>query len=180
MFLQEEISMKNLYIDFDGVILDTITYLYRDFKETCKNYAEEEIKNFYVNYHWENIIKDDFIINDSINCIKKIIASNKFNLAILTHVNSINEAVLKINYLRKYQVNQSVIDNAKDDCIFLHCLPSFHDQNTTIGKEIYEKFGVPEMEVTDEVFNGSHSRVFEEAENRMHTIKAVIYATLRN
>ena len=94
--------MKNLYIDFDGVILDTITYLYRDFKETCKNYTEEEIKNFYVNYHWENIIKDDFIINDSINCIKKIIASNKFNLAILTHVNSINEAVLKINYLRKY------------------------------------------------------------------------------
>lgn len=86
----------------------------------------------------------------------------------------------RINYLRKYQVNQSVIDNAKDDCIFLHCLPSFHDQNTTIGKEIYEKFGVPEMEVTDEVFNGSHSRVFEEAENRMHTIKAVIYATLRN
>ena len=63
--------MKNLYIDFDGVILDTITYLYRDFKETCKNYTEEEIKNFYVNYHWENIIKDDFIINDSINCIKK-------------------------------------------------------------------------------------------------------------
>ena len=59
-------------------------------------------------------------------------------------------------------------------------MPSFHDQNTTIGKEIYEKFGVPEMEVTDEVFNGSHSRVFEEAENRMHTIKAVIYATLRN
>ena len=86
----------------------------------------------------------------------------------------------RINYLRKYQVNQSVIDNAKDDCIFLHCLPSFDDQNTTIGKEIYEKFGVPEMEVTDEVFNGSHSRVFEEAENRMHTIKAVIYATLRN
>ena len=53
--------MKRLYIDFDGVILDTITYLYRDFKETCKNYTEEEIKNFYVNYHWENIIKDDFV-----------------------------------------------------------------------------------------------------------------------
>lgn len=106
--------MKNLYIDFDGVILDTITYLYRDFKETCKNYTEEEIKNFYVNYHWENIIKDDFIINDSINCIKKIIASNKFNLAILTHVNSINEAVLKINYLRKYFKDITIIPCPKE------------------------------------------------------------------
>lgn len=85
----------------------------------------------------------------------------------------------RINYLKKYQVNDTVIDNANENCIFLHCLPSFHDLNTTIGKEINEKFGLPEMEVTDEVFNGSHSRVFEEAENRMHTIKAVMYATLR-
>ena len=86
----------------------------------------------------------------------------------------------RINYLKPYQVNQKVIDNANSDCIFLHCLPSFHDLNTTIGKDIYDKLGLTEMEVSDEVFNGSHSRVFEEAENRMHTIKAVIYATLRD
>lgn len=86
----------------------------------------------------------------------------------------------RINYLKAYQVNQKVMDNANPNAIFLHCLPSFHDLNTSIGKEIYEKFGIPEMEVTDEVFNGSHSRVFEEAENRMHTIKSVIYATLKD
>lgn len=86
----------------------------------------------------------------------------------------------RINYLKGYQINQKVMDNANPNAIFLHCLPSFHDLNTSIGKDIYEKFGIPEMEVTDEVFNGSHSRVFEEAENRMHTIKAVIYATLKD
>lgn len=86
----------------------------------------------------------------------------------------------RIDYLKAYQVNQKVMDNANPNAIFLHCLPSFHDLNTSIGKEIYEKFGIPEMEVTDEVFNGSHSRVFEEAENRMHTIKSVIYATLKD
>ena len=62
--------------------------------------------------------------------------------------------------------------------IFLHCLPSFHDLNTTTGKEIYEKYGLKEMEVTDEVFRSKYSRVFDEAENRMHTIKAVIVATI--
>ncbi len=86
----------------------------------------------------------------------------------------------RINYLKGYQINQKVMDNANPNAIFLHCLPSFHDLNTSIGKDIYEKFGIPEMEVTDEVFNGSHSRVFEEAENRMHTIKAVIYTTLKD
>lgn len=86
----------------------------------------------------------------------------------------------RIDYLKGYQVSQKIMDNANPNAIFLHCLPSFHDLNTSIGKDIYEKFGIPEMEVTDEVFNGSHSRVFEEAENRMHTIKAVIYATLKD
>ena len=65
-----------------------------------------------------------------------------------------------------------------EDVIFLHCLPSFHDLNTKIGKEIYEKFGLTEMEVTDEVFRSKYSKVFDEAENRMHTIKAVMVATL--
>lgn len=86
----------------------------------------------------------------------------------------------RIKLLSPYQVNSSVMENARPDAIFLHCLPSFHDLNTTIGKEIYEKFGLKEMEVTDEVFNSSASKVFDEAENRLHTIKAVVYATLRS
>ena len=85
----------------------------------------------------------------------------------------------RINLLKPYQVNMNVINNAKPEVIFLHCLPSFHNIGTTIGKEIYDKYGLTEMEVTDEVFESSHSRVFEEAENRMHTIKAVILETLR-
>ena len=85
----------------------------------------------------------------------------------------------RIKLLRKYQVNKKVIENMNPNCIFLHCLPSFHDLNTSIGKEINEKFGLTEMEVTDEVFESKVSKVFDEAENRMHTIKAVIYATLK-
>ena len=84
----------------------------------------------------------------------------------------------RINLLRNYQVNKDVMANANKDAIFLHCLPSFHDLNTTIGKEIYEKFGLKEIEVTDEVFLSEQSKVFDEAENRMHTIKAIMYATL--
>ena len=85
----------------------------------------------------------------------------------------------RINLLKTYQVNRQIIENASNDVIFLHCLPSFHDLNTTIGKDIYDKFGLKEMEVTDEVFLSDNSKVFDEAENRMHTIKAVIYASLR-
>ena len=85
----------------------------------------------------------------------------------------------RIKLLRPYQVNAAAMANAKPTAIFMHCLPSFHDTKTTIGAEIAEKFGVPEMEVTDEVFESAQSVVFDEAENRMHTIKAVIYATLR-
>ena len=85
----------------------------------------------------------------------------------------------RIRLLRPYQVNAQVLAQAKPDAIFMHCLPSFHDTTTTIGKEIAEKFGLPEMEVSDEVFSGPQSVVFDEAENRMHTIKAVVYATLR-
>lgn len=85
----------------------------------------------------------------------------------------------RVRTLKPYQVNKEVMNNASKAAIFLHCLPSFHDLNTTIGKEIYEKYGLKEMEVTDEVFNSSQSKVFDEAENRMHTIKAVIYATMR-
>ncbi len=84
----------------------------------------------------------------------------------------------RIRELIPYQVNKKVMENAKDTAIFMHCLPAFHDLETTIGKQIHEKFGLTEMEVTDEVFEGSQSVVFDEAENRMHSIKAVMYATL--
>ena len=85
----------------------------------------------------------------------------------------------RIKLLKPYQINMDVMKNAKKNAIFLHCLPSFHNTGTSIGKEIFEKYGLKEMEVTDEVFESSHSRVFEEAENRMHTIKAVMYETLK-
>ena len=85
----------------------------------------------------------------------------------------------RIKLLKPYQVNMDMIKKTGNpNVIFLHCLPSFHDLNTTTGKEIHEKFGLKEMEVTDEVFRSKYSRVFDEAENRMHTIKAVIVATL--
>lgn len=84
----------------------------------------------------------------------------------------------RISLLAPYQVNAAAMKNAKDTAIFMHCLPSFHDTRTTIGAEIAQKFGISEMEVTDEVFEGRQSVVFDEAENRMHTIKAVMYATL--
>ena len=85
----------------------------------------------------------------------------------------------RIELLSPYQVNNRVIDLMAPTGIFMHCLPAFHDTETTIGAEIAERFGITEMEVTDEVFRGSRSRVFDEAENRMHSIKAIIYATLK-
>ena len=84
----------------------------------------------------------------------------------------------RINDLAGYQVNSKLMKNAKDTTIFMHCLPSYHDKKTEIGKRICEKFNMTAMEVTDEVFESEQSVVFREAENRMHTIKAVMYATL--
>ena len=85
----------------------------------------------------------------------------------------------RIHELLPYQVNRAAMDNAGSDCLFMHCLPAFHDLGTKIGRDVYEKFGLKEIEVTDEVFEGKNSIVFDEAENRMHTIKAVMYATLK-
>ena len=87
--------------------------------------------------------------------------------------------VERIADLKPYQVNAALMDTARPDAVFMHCLPAFHDLNTGIGRQIHEKFGLTAMEVTDEVFEGPHSIVFDEAENRMHTIKAVMYATLK-
>ncbi len=84
----------------------------------------------------------------------------------------------RIDALLPYQVNAKVLSAAKDTVLFMHCLPAFHDLGTSIGRQVHEKFGLSEMEVTDEVFESPHSVVFDEAENRMHTIKAVIAATM--
>ena len=85
----------------------------------------------------------------------------------------------RIKLLRPYQVNKELMAMAKPTAIFEHCLPSFHDRETTVGEDIYQKFGLEAMEVTDDVFLGHQARQFQEAENRMHTIKAVMYATLK-
>ena len=84
----------------------------------------------------------------------------------------------RIRELSPYKVTKKVMKNAGEQAIFLHCLPAFHDLKTKIGKQIHDKFGLDDMEVTDEVFESPQSKVFDEAENRMHTIKAVMVATL--
>lgn len=85
----------------------------------------------------------------------------------------------RIELLKDYQVNMEMLKKTgNENVIFLHCLPSFHDLNTEVGRDVYEKYGLKEMEVTDEVFRSKHSKVFDEAENRAHTIKAVMCATL--
>ncbi len=87
----------------------------------------------------------------------------------------------RIEQLKAYQVNMEMIKKTGNDkVIFMHCLPAFHDRNTIIGEEIYQKFGIESMEVSDEVFNSKHSVVFDEAENRMHTIKAVMVSSIGN
>lgn len=84
----------------------------------------------------------------------------------------------RIETLSPYKVTKKVMENAKESAIFLHCLPAFHDLETKIGKEMGQRFNISEMEVTDEVFESAQSKVFDQAENRMHTIKAVMMATL--
>ena len=84
----------------------------------------------------------------------------------------------RLTLLKPYQVNRAVMENANEHAIFMHCLPAFHDLNTDTGKMVGQKFGLNELEVTDEVFESIQSVVFDEAENRMHTIKAIILATI--
>lgn len=87
----------------------------------------------------------------------------------------------RIKMLSPYKVTMDLLKRTDNpDVIFLHCLPSFHDLMTDVGKDVFEKFGIEDMEVTDEVFRSKHSKVFDEAENRMHTIKAVMVATIGN
>jgi ornithine carbamoyltransferase len=85
----------------------------------------------------------------------------------------------RIRLLAPYRVDKALMElTGNPDCIFLHCLPSFHDLETSVGREVFEKYGLKEMEASDEVFRSSASKVFDEAENRMHTIKAVMVATI--
>lgn len=87
----------------------------------------------------------------------------------------------RIEVMKPYQVNMDMINKTGNENVkFMHCLPAFHNRETTVGEEIFQKFGVAEMEVTEEVFESAHSIVFDEAENRLHTIKAVMVATLGN
>ena len=84
----------------------------------------------------------------------------------------------RLKDLMPYQVNKKLMEIAGEKALFMHCLPAYHDLKTKVGKQVYEKFGVSELEVTNEVFESEQSVVFDEAENRMHTIKAVMYVTL--
>lgn len=85
----------------------------------------------------------------------------------------------RINLLKSYQVNMDMLKIAKEDVKFMHCLPAFHNTETEIGKKVYEEYGLESMEVSDEVFESSHSIVFEQSENRMHSIKAIMVSTLK-
>ncbi|MCK5201595.1 MAG: ornithine carbamoyltransferase, partial [Spirochaetales bacterium] len=87
----------------------------------------------------------------------------------------------RIKLLEPYRVDKNLMNKTgNSDAIFMHCLPAFHDLQTEVGREMHEKFGISEMEVSDEVFRSSQSVVFDEAENRMHTIKAIMVATMGN
>src|SRR3990167_2320059 len=87
----------------------------------------------------------------------------------------------RIKQLKAYQVNRDMLNKTKNsDVIFLHCLPAFHDLNTEVGNQVHKEFGLTEMEVTDEVFRSRNSKVFDQAENRLHTIKAIMVATIGN
>lgn len=104
---------RNLYIDFDGVILDTMKEIKKDYQKADTSTKAKE-KSFFVNYPWEKIINDQHLIGNAISDIQEIIDTDKFNLAILTHVNSINEATLKIKYLRKYFKDITIIPCPKE------------------------------------------------------------------
>ena len=102
--------MKNLYIDFDGVIVDTIRVTYDMLDRLGIDRSDfEKMSEFYYNLNWKQLLSLTPIINDSFNCIQKISNSNKFNIAVLTHVNSLDEAIAKVNYIRKYVKNVTII-----------------------------------------------------------------------
>ena len=107
--------------------------------------------------------------------ISVTIRRNKYHISTVT-ATALTGIINRTIFIR---VTKEMMENAGDKCRFMHCLPAFHDVKTTVGKEIYDKFGIECMEVTDEVFESEQSIVFDQAENRMHTIKAVMYATMK-
>lgn len=101
--------MKNLYIDFDGVILDTISITYKMLEENNIERSTKEAEEFYAKLDWKKLLRETPIINDAFNCIERLIESGLFDISILTHVNSLNEAVEKVNYIRKFLKDITVI-----------------------------------------------------------------------
>ena len=171
--------------DFD---LDDQNYIVEEFEEFAEeldqvDFDGEDEANYYLNELYDLLDNTDIFLGLR-EAITEDVEEGMANAsAVYTDVwVSMGEADSlwkeRIKLLTPYRVTKELMKKANPDAIFLHCLPSFHDTNTTIGKEIHEKFGVNEMEVTDEVFESKQSVVFDEAENRMHTIKAVMYATL--
>ncbi|MER0281572.1 ornithine carbamoyltransferase [Clostridioides difficile] len=120
--------------------------------------------------------KGDIILTENINDVK---GADVIYTDVWVSMGEEEQYETRINQLKDYQVNMEMIKKTENEnVIFLHCLPAFHDLETKVAQEIYEKFGLSELEVTDEVFNSKYSKVFEEAENRMHTIKAVMVSTM--
>ena len=117
-------------------------------------------------------------VNPSMEILSRLKAPKRTTLIKEVLPVEFNRSSERIRELLPYQVNAKAMANADKDAIFMHCLPAFHDVKTKIGARIAEKFGIREMEVTNDVFESPQSKVFEEAENRMHTIKAVMAATL--
>ena len=133
-----------------------------DLLAECKGWADENDSSVDVFEDPYDAVKDADIIYTDIWC----------------SMGEEDKMAERISLLKPYQVTKELMNATGKNTIFEHCLPSFHDLNTTMGQEVYEKFGLKEMEVTDEVFRSDASVVFDEAENRMHTIKAVMVATI--
>lgn len=128
----------------------------------------------------KNIAKEsgsEIIITDEVDAVK---GADAIYTDVWVSMGEEHLFVQRIKELEPYRVDEKLIEKTgNEDVIFLHCLPAFHDRNTIVGEDIYRKYGLESMEVTDEVFRGKHSRVFDQAENRMHTIKAVMVATIK-
>ena len=156
-----------------GRMFDGIEYrgFGQEIVEELAKYAGVPVWNGLTNeYHPTQMLADMLTIREHFGHLKGI------KLVYMGEPDEVWEE--RIRELSPYKVTKKVMENAGEQAIFLHCLPAFHDLKTKIGKQIHDKFGLDDMEVTDEVFESPQSKVFDEAENRMHTIKAVMVATL--
>ena len=163
-----------------GRMFDGIEYrgYGQEIVEDLAKYAGVPVWNGLTNeYHPTQMLADMLTIRENFGELKGLklvyMGDARYNMG-----NSMMIACSKLGMDFVACMTKEVMANAKEGAIFLHCLPAFHDLKTKIGAAMYEKFGVKDMEVTDEVFESAQSKVFDEAENRMHTIKAVMVATL--